>query len=406
LGTLRKVELDLQSLTPLQNADALPQLTPRHLKQFFEVIRESYPRLSQAQFHVLFDDSGTPYVPEAVQSAICDLMIASNSLYCIKVSAEKNSFLFDTTEGKSLEVGHDYFEHDISYNLVLGASGSGLTIEQLETYFRKIVEERLKEFKYKSTDIEDYLGDHKGNHQQIMHRVLLRSRKPFYFGWTTVWNIADRTPRNLLELVSEIFAAAKISRNTEPFEALPKDQNRAIVSISERRLSALSQFAGSFKLNGSKHSLGRQLHQVTATLGSVFHTYLVDQRERVEDGSQPKQYLAVERNDVTELSSEADLLLQNLITYGVLDASRALMARDDKIKKPLYVLNRIFCPAFRIGYSRDENLKLSVGKFEQLLLSPRDFKKSGTGRLKRLDADDTAVPDLFSYPLNDPNELF
>lgn len=405
LGTLRKVELDLQSLTPSRVEPAVRLLSPSDLKVFFDVIRDCFPTLARTKFHILFDDAGTPYVPQRVQASICDLMIASNNLYCIKVSAEKNSFKFLTCDEKILEVGHDYFEQDISYNLVLGASGSGLSTKQLEQYFRRIVEERLKEFKYRSSNVEDYLGDHIGNHQQIMHRVLLRSRKPFYYGWTAVWNIADRTPRNLLELVSEIFAAAKISKDTKPFEVMARDQNRAIVAISEKRLSGLSQFAGSLRLNGEKSSLGRQLHQVTATLGSVFHTYLVDQREAVKGGKQPRQYLAIERNDLANLSPAAEEILKKLVTYGVLDSSRSLMARDDKIKKPLYVLNRIFCPAFRIGYSRDENLKLSAGKFEQLLLSPREFKKSGTGRLRRIADVEAGALDLFSYPLNDPNEL-
>lgn len=408
LAILRKVELDLQSLSPVQvhdNPPSIRRLSPGDLKTFFSTLRDSFPILARTQFHILFDDAGSPYVPRHVQATICDLMVASNSLFCIKVSAEKNTFEFVTSDSKVLEVGHDYFEQDISYNLVFGSSGTGLSAKQLEQYFRKIVEERLKEFGFQSTNVIDYLGDYPGNHQQIMHRVLLKSRKPFYFGWTAVWNIADRTPRNLLELVSEIFAAAEISKNTTPFEVAARDQNRAIVAISERRLSGLSQFAGSIILNGTKSSLGRQLHQVTATLGSVFHAYLVDQRETVTAGKQPKQYLAIERNDLAQLSPEADLILQKLITFGVIDSSRVLMARDDKIKKPLYVLNRIFCPAFRIGYSRDENLKLSIGKFEQLLVTPREFKKSGTGRLKRMTVADTKTLDLFSYPLNDPNEL-
>ena len=65
------------------------------------------------------------------------------------------------------------------------------------------------------------------------------------------------------------------------------------------------------------------------------------------------------------------------------------------MKKPLFVLNRIYCPAFKIGYRRDDHLRLSKGRLEQLLLAPDHFIREGTRRLRDEDRDET--PDLFRY---------
>jgi hypothetical protein len=170
-----------------------------------------------------------------------------------------------------------------------------------------------------------------------------------------------------------------------------RDQDRAIRTISEKRLESLSQISGSISIRGRVVSLGRHLFETTAAIGSTFRKYLKADAKR----QRTRQHLAIERNDLGDLSSEAELVLRRLITFGVLDAGKAGFARDDEMKKPIYVLNRIYCPAFAIGYRRDDHLRLSAGKMELLLLDPQRFMRDGTRRLRE---DRGGGPDdLFGY---------
>ena len=321
-------------------------------------------------------------------------MVNSNPLYCVKLTAEKNTYVFETSTGKLLENGHDYYEQDISYNLFIGPRSSGLKHESLEEYCRNIVGLRLRYFEYKSDDIRDYLGQPAPSAVDTLTLRLAQGRRDAdYFGWTAVWHIADRTPRNLLELVSEIFAAGGIDQHSKPEEVPIRVQNRAIRNTSEKRLQSISQIPGSVRVNGRNVSLGRKLFDVTVAIGSTFNSYLKQDARRLHK-QRVRQHLAIERNELAELRPDAELILQRLVTYGVLDSSRLVYARDDRAKKPIYVLNRILCPAFAIGYRRDDHLRLSKVKLEQLLLYPHEFLKTGTRRLRQ---ENLSEPELFGY---------
>jgi len=390
VSTMVRIEMDEVARIP--NSFVGPgEREPRVLMQFFSLVRDAFPDLISTRFHLLFDDAGTPYVPRNVQTVINDLMLSSNSLFCVKLSAEKLTFDFTSSSGKALEIGQDYVEHDISQILFIGSPGSGgLARRDLESYFRRIVEQRLIHFQYRSSEITDYLGDQQITVERLQDLLARQSRSAYYAGWTTVWNIADRTPRNLLEIVSEIFVVSNIDKRDAPRVAAIRDQDRAIRTISEKRLESLSQISGTIIVDGKRVSLGRRLFETTSALGSTFRKYLRAEAEK----RRKRQYLAIERNDLVELSPEADAVLRRLITFGVLDAGKAGFARDDVLKKPFYVLNRIYCPAFGIGYQRDVHLRLSKGKLEMLLLSPADFAKKGTSRLR---GSDDPPPDLFDY---------
>jgi hypothetical protein len=92
--------------------------------------------------------------------------------------------------------------------------------------------------------------------------------------------------------------------------------------------------------------------------------------------------LAIERNDTGSLNPEAGQILQMLVRYGIFDDSALNVAFDDGQKKPIYVFNRIFCPAFSISFRRDAHLRLSARKFEMYLLQPAGFVERGTAFLR------------------------
>jgi serine/threonine protein kinase len=380
VSSITRLELQLMSTFRSDQSSISAYATPRDLIDFFNIVQQCFSEVAATQFHILFDDAGTPYMPGNVQRAVCDLMLASNSVFCVKLTAEKFTFVFQSSSGKVLENGNDYVEQDISAILFIGANSAGLTRHRLEEYFRKIVEQRLVHFGYQSTDIVDYLGDSPNVAQRLIGLLAAGRKDAYYAGWTTVWNVADRTPRHLLEIVSEIFAVGAIKPDTPPRQVTMRDQDRAVRTISEKRLHSLSQIAGSMLLAGKTVSLGRQIFEVTVTIGATFRSYL-----RSELGKERKrQHLALERNDLTELLPAAHHVLERLISFGILDDAKLQYSRDDQVKKPVYVLNRIYCPAFGISFVRDEHLRLSRGKMEMLLLNPQLFNREGTTRLRAL----------------------
>jgi serine/threonine protein kinase len=389
VSSITRLELQLVSTFRRDQSSVSVYATPRDLIDFFSIVKQCFSEVSATQFHILFDDAGAPYMPANVQRAVCDLMLASNSVFCVKLTAEKFTFVFQSSSDKVLENGNDYVEQDISAILFIGSHTAGLSRHRLEEYFRKIVEQRLVHFGYQTTDIVDYLGDGQDGAQKLIGLLAAGRKDAYYCGWTTVWNVADRTPRHLLEIVSEIFAVGGIEPDTIPRKVTMRDQDRAIRTISDKRLHSLNQIAGSLEVAGRTISLGRQIFEVTATIGATFRHYL-----RAEIGRERKrQHLALERNDLSDLHPTAEFMLERLISFGILDDAKLQYARDDQVKKPVYVLNRIYCPAFGISYVRDEHLRLSRGKIEMLLLNPQLFNREGTARLRALPENQR---DLFS----------
>jgi hypothetical protein len=379
LTSILRIEMrDIDRFFSTRSLAGANMSTEASLLDYFQSIKHAFSELSATKFFVLFDDAGSPNLPREAQYIVSDLMFSSNSVYWVKISAERNTFRFITSERKSLEEGHDYVEHDISTELHLGSRRSGVSYELLEQYFRNIVDRRLKHFGYSSHHIVEYLGDGEGRLNQLLLGLVAKRKNAYYAGWHVVWRVADRTPRNLLEIVSEILNIADVDPETTPQKIDDVYQHRAIQIVSERRLNSLTQIGGSIVIRGEKVSLSSMVYDFTRALGSIFRIYLRAQRGK----RNKRSHIALERNDSHPIGSEASEMLQALITYGVLDDSISGFARDDGIKKRIYVLNKIFCPAFGLFPQRDDHLKLSKDKFERLLLEPIGFVEEGTRTLR------------------------
>lgn len=363
------------------------------LIEFFKILRETFPEISNTKFHLLFDDAGNPNIPHQTQHILNDLIVSSNPIFCVKLSVERYTYEFSTTMSKQLESGHDYYEYDISRVLFSGGRTFGLAFNKLQEYNYKIVEKRLEHFEYKNTSIYAYLGVKEYNHEAFVSALATGKRNAYYNSWSMVWQLADRTPRNLLELISEIFSVANVDKYTIPQVIPQRDQDRAIRSVSEKRLKSLSQISGKTKVGGKTLSLGKMIFDITSAIGSAFKIYLKSEAGKLRKD----QYLALERNDSDALSQDAEFLLKEMIRYGVLDESRLDVARDDRVKKPIYILNRIYCPVFAIGIRRDQHLRLSKDKFEQVFLDPKKFMSTGTKRLMQHNParEQSKIKDLF-----------
>jgi hypothetical protein len=360
---------------------------------FFQTLQVSFSELTNSRFHILFDDAGRPNMPIEIQKIINDLIVSSNPVYCIKLTTEKYSFEFQTTSGKALESGHDYYHYDLNKVLFTGSKSQGIEQGIIDKYFKQIVERRLDYFEYQSTNIDDYLGDDPAKIDSLINSLANVRRNAYYCGWTMVSRIADKIPRNLLELISEIFLVGNIDKDSKPGIISNRNQDRAIRAVSEKRLRSLGQISGTIELMDNKVSLGRKLFEITSAVGSVFRIYLISERGK----PRKDQYLAIERDDFLTIDHNVETLLKESIRYGIFDDSRLDYARNDRIKKQIYILNRIYCPAFGIGLQRDQHLRLSRGKFEELFLYPQKFVKDGTHRLRTFSSNDKSIQtSLFS----------
>lgn len=398
VSTMIRVEMKVLDNLFNNKNDLLNNIaTEINILNFFKAVRESVLELNNTRFHLLFDDAGAPNIPNEVQCVINDIIISSNPLYCVKLTTEKNSYKFISTSGKELENGQDYFESDINSIFYTGSKTFGLDNRKLELYFKRIVSERLSHFNYQSNDITEYLGDDIAKFESLVNSLATGRRNAYYCGWSMVWKIASGNPRNLLELISEIFSVAGVNEKSPPTIIHNRNQDRAIRSVSEKRLRSIAQISGAFEISGTPHSVGRRLFDVTLAIGSVFRIYL-----RAERGKERKnQYLAIERNEFEELGPEAGFILRELIKYGIFDDSRLDYARDDNVKKPIYILNKIYCPVFGISFRRDQHLRLSKGKFEQLLLTPSSFVTNGTKLLRKESNDGSSFQNTLFEELND-----
>lgn len=399
-GVVRWEELELHRLFHRANAasPAPRRLDEQALLAFCGIVRTVFSELATTRFYFLFDDAGEPNIPRDAQRVLNDLLTSSNAVYCVKLSAERFSYDLLDSRQRTLEETHDFTSFDIaSVYATEGAIGQSRAI--VKDYFTKILSRRLEYWHYPSTDITHYLGDQlKPGGEMIPVRDLVRrlaaNRKDAYYaGWEVVWQLADKTARNLIELVSEIFAHARVR---PPGPGQPSDsplpqiisarlQDKAIRAVSNRRLRGLEFIPGQIVIKGQQTPLGKHLYNCASCFGAVSHRYLT---QRSEEGRTRRidERLAIERNDTALLRGEAQNVLNLLVRYGVFDDSSLTVAFDDGQRKPIYVFNRIFCPAFAISFRRDAHLRLSTGKLEEYLLEPAKFGKRGTAFLRNSQA--------------------
>ncbi len=362
---------------------AAEYLTESQLRTFCAIVRDTFPPLAATRFCILFDDAGEPNVPKQAQRVVNDIVRSTNPVYCVKISAERFSYLLEDSSGRALEESHDFSSFDISRTLFL-PTGIDPEREKLKSYFDRIVARRLRHWHFKSSSISDYLTDQVYSTDELVGLLAEGRKNAYYAGWEVVWQLADRTPRSLLELVSEVFAAANVRPDSQPEPIPPAVQHNAIKLVSERKLEALGYIPGTVTIGGEEVSVGRHIYQFTTALGRVCNYYLRHKRRQIRGRQRYDERLAVERNDSMELSRSATEVLHYLVRFGVLDDTKLEVAFDDRLKKPIYILNRVYCPAFRISFRRESHLRLSKNKFEQLLLTPLEFVRRGTRFLEDL----------------------
>ena len=301
-GVVRWEEFEIRKLfsgarsTSVEPAHRLDEAS---LLRFCQLIREHIPVLSTARFYFLFDDAGAPNIPYETQQVLNDLVTSSNSVYCVKLSAERFSYRLLDSRNRTLEETHDITSFDIASSY---ATESGIATNATKEYFSKILSRRLEYWQYASRDITTYLGEQQtdGRHvvsvKELVGRLADRRRNAYYAGWEVIWRLADRTARSLIELVSEIFESAGVAPRQAGNRAegsggmliKPLVQDRAVRAVSNRRLRSLEFVPGEIDMGGLKVPIGRQLYNCASSFGSVSFRYLSSKKRDTKDSDRYK----------------------------------------------------------------------------------------------------------------------
>lgn len=365
-------ETELQlALLDTAKAAVPPWLGSEDLAGFFQSLRQSFERFSTAQFFVLFDDAGTPNLPPAIQAAINDLLASRNPIFCVKVSAERNSYNDRDSTGTPLEASHDVAMFNLS-EIYFVPSGRSANRNELREYFKELVELRLTDFRSKL--ITTYLGDTVTKTVDLICRLATRKPRDAYFaGWDIVWQLANSNPRVLLELISSIFTRSQVSDTSKPTLIEPVDQEAAIIAYSEYKLRALKYLPGKLMISGQPVATGQQIFSIATTFGKVARDKLRDDAKfkvKRPKGRRFSEMLAIELDKGCDLSNDADTILRELVRFGVFDDCRFVRAWDDGIKKSLYVFNRIYTPALEMSFRRDIHWRINPKRFMEFLINP------------------------------------
>jgi hypothetical protein len=341
------------------------------LIEFIHAVRTVFPELKRSQFYLLFDDAGEPNVPTEVQMVLNEILRCVNSEFCVKISAERFAYHFKAADGKVIEDPHDFKAFNISDSLSLG-SGRSPERRKIKAYFGQLIAKRLKDSSFQSDSIADYLGEDLISVDDLIAQLAGKNkRSAYYCGWNVVWQLADRTTRHLLELVSTIFAAGHVDERAKPNVIRPYVQHKAIKDFSEGKLKALNFLPGSVTVSGRKSGLGKQMYEFAAAFGKVAYTNLT-RGPMVVNKSRKRfhEKLAIEIDGELTLDPDTEDILHQLIRFAVIDDSKLVKSFDDKTKKPIFVLNRIFYPALGISFRRESHWRLSSKKFGEFLRHP------------------------------------
>lgn len=359
-------------------------LNERSLGEFLQAVRDSAGVLGRTRFFLLFDDCGVPNMPEDLQRVLNELLRSANEIYCVKVTAERFSYKEEDSDGKVLEAPHDFTPFNLAESLILRG---GQKIERKETrkYFEDLLSKRLET--YDSNTIQSYLGQDFGTMAGFVKKISKSPKaKGAYAGWNIIWQVADRTPRHLLELVSSIFANAKVRPDT-PSAIVPADiQDEAVRAYSEQKLRHIAYIPGRLDASGVTIPVGQHLSDITVAFGKYCRSSLERGRMRKSERERYYECLAIEIDRKKDLGKNADEILKLLIRYAIFDDSILALTRDGGLKQPIYVFNRIYAPVFGISVRRETHLRLWSDRFERFLLKP-DTKdlSSSTVKDKNLD---------------------
>jgi len=371
LKSMTEKEILFSHLMIKENKSISKKTSVGFLNSLIEIMDKNFELFKSKQIYFLLDDYSAPKIPLELQKSINRIIGFRNERFCFKISTEK--FYFETTDldGKVLQQDREYSYVD------LGANYINFDKPERERFVKNIIQKRLKRAKIKlSTDNFFGKSDGKSVAISLIDDKKNKKSKLMYGGFKSIYRLCMGDISTMLQLCNDLFTTAESENENPREEGISKKlQNIKIRNFAKNRLDTIKEIP----------QVGEQLYQIIETFGNISSKYLHEYWRE----NKTVKYQEVIRIELTEntncLSEDAQELFRKLITEHIfLDAG----GTHDWVKmskmNPQLHLRPIFTPALRISYTSRYKLRMNCEKFEQFLINPQEYSKSGTQFLRNI----------------------
>jgi len=355
-----------------------------YLNELCNLLKNNIEYFKDKQIYFILDDYSHPKVPFEIQKAFNRIVGVRNNDYCFKISSEK--FSFSPTDldlektGKEFQQGREFAYIDLGGKYL---SYLDLKKERKE-FIKEIIDKRLKRtpevsdrdtislfsiYKFPKGNIAESLVSH--------YKRKKGKKETLYAGLDVIYSLCGGDIHTILELCKNIYDKAKIENELplDPNKNISyKVQNEVIEDFSQRRLERIKEIL----------NYGQDIYHIIEVFGEIAKTYLYEYGPITKE---PNRYYEISRIEIEgsgELSGKAFELYKSLLVEGIFSDAGGRYPWGKGLLNPSLFLRPIFTPALQISYRRREALRLNVKRFENFLLYPDRFKKTGTKFLKEL----------------------
>ena len=362
------------------------------LKNFLDHLDSLLPLFNTRQIYFLLDDYSHPKVPYELQKAINRIIGFRNERFCFKVTTEKFGFIPEDLDGKILQQDREY-----SY-LDLGSQYIKAKKPERRYFIKKIIEKRLERAKIDKS-VDQFFG--LKTFKEGIATALLKDRnigedeqesRFKYSGFKMIYRLCLGDVSTILQLCKEIYNTAK-SKGISIDDGIRSDlQDKVIRDFSQNRLNMIKEIP----------DVGNQLYNLVVTFTNISKKYLYE----YEIAKKESKFLEVLRFELLEnidcLSSDASNLYKKLITEHIFVDGGLSYPWGQGVGNVKLILRPIYTPALKISYSNRYSVKTDCSGFENFLLNPKVFEKTGTSFLKKLSGkQETLFPEKFDIVLSE-----
>lgn len=423
------------------NAEVLPGLSElsqfRWLPEFMRQSRALCPWLGNRDILVFVDDFSTPRVSLAMQRVLNRLFLQRSSHYVAKLATEAtSSFVPEDSSGKSLQDGDDYQLVD------MGEESLFLTYDERFSFLSDVFIRRLErdsripsngktlegllgkmplsktEFarRLRESPAKDDLDGDRHSLGKSQRRGRSRARVN-YHGANVFSDLWSGDTRTMIQLISDLADQSfKIERekneDESPIPISAEAQDRAFRNRGGEWLDShtrnepskpeiVSDYVASLQKENPKFQLcgeyGEHLKAVVEAFVSAARRLLLGQTYIIKEGSSerhvPRMAFRLEVTDEFRIEGLAKEIYRDLVRYG-------MFMRDSRGKSvqgtfvPRLYLRRLLLPYCALALSKRDSVSISCETFNQLLLTPDEFKKefSKRGQRQHIPVDQTSLP--------------
>jgi len=337
--------------------------------------------------YFLLDDYSHPKVRFEIQKAFNRIIGVRQSKYCFKISTEKFSFFpsdYDLeASGKQFQQDREFIYVDLgekylSYPMRKDAEKQKFVESILDKRFMRARLSKMKSaslfgnYKFSPGDIaKSLLSDYKSE------KTKKRKRQTLYAGLNNIYNLCAGDIATILQLCKEIYDKATSEKK------IPEDVKKAIEfklqdeivrDFSKTRLDRIKEIL----------TYGNEIYAIIEAFGEISRKYLYEYGNITSEKDRYYEILRIEIVGSGNLTGKAYELYKELLIEGIFTEATGRYPWGKGLLNNCLILRPIYTPALRITYRRRECLRLNVKRFEDFLLDPGNFKRTGTMFLKNL----------------------